>query len=149
MAAVESHELGREIDWVALEFRLTALARHQDFRQSANMSARSVGYARWTRTLNKGLDLGPTLGERLIREITEYSGITVLELVISFMDDLQSRGVAFALEHFGADNTAIRYFKDLLFDILKIDVQFISKIDRAVVKVMLANGRHFDMFRSG
>ena len=71
MATVESHELGREIDWVALKFSLTALARHQDFRQSANMSARSVGYARWTRTLNKGLDLEPTVGERLIWEITE------------------------------------------------------------------------------
>ena len=65
------------------------------------------------------------------------------------MDDLQSRGLAFALEHFGAGNTAIRYFKDLLFDILKIDGQSISKIDRAVVKVMLANGRHFDIFRGG
>lgn len=151
MAAVETQELGREIDCAALEFGLTALFRHPDLRLSINMSARSIGYSRWMRTLKKGLDLGPTVGERLILEITESSAMTVPELVIGFMDDMQSRGVAFALDHFGAGNTAIRYFKDLLFDILKIDGQFIRKIDhdadnQALLKVFQGIGRHFDMF---
>ena len=151
MDAVEAHELGREIDSASLEFGLVALARHPELRLSINMSARSIGYPRWMRTLKKGLDLGPTVGERLILEITESSAMTVPELVSSFMDDMQGRGVAFALDHFGAGNTAIRYFRDLLFDILKIDGQFIRKIDQdvdnqALVKVLQGVGKHFDMF---
>ena len=149
--AIEGHELGREIDCAALEFGLTALARHPDLRLAINMSARSIGYPRWVRALYRGLEAGPTVGERLILEITERSAMTVPELVIAFMDEMQSRGVAFALGDFGAGNTAIRYFKDFLFDILKIDGQFIRRIntDRdnlALVKALLGIGRHFEMF---
>jgi EAL domain-containing protein (putative c-di-GMP-specific phosphodiesterase class I) len=149
--AIESHELGREIDCAALEFGLTALARHPDLRLAINMSARSIGYPRWVRTLQRGLEAGPTIGERLILEITERSAMTVPELVITFMDEVQRKGVAFAMDDFGAGNTAIRYFKDFLFDILKIDGQFIRRIHKdpdnlALVKALLGIGRHFEMF---
>ena len=151
IGAVESHELGREIDCASLEFGLRVLAQHPDLRLSINMSARSIGYPRWVRTLKKGLDAGPTVGERLILEITESSAMTVPELVVAFMDEWHSRGVAFAMDDFGAGNTAIRYFKDFMFDILKIDGQFIRKISRdpdnqALVKALLGIGTHFEMF---
>ena len=150
MAAVEGHELGREIDCAALEFGLATLAQHPELRISINMSARSIGYARWMRVLKKGLDLGVTVGERLILEITESSAMMVPELVINFMDDLQRKGVAFALDDFGAGFTAIRYFKDFMFDILKIDGQFIRNIhldadNQALTRALLAIGRHFGM----
>lgn len=149
--AVEGHELGREIDCAALEAGLLALARHADLRLSINMSARSIGYPRWMRTLKKGLEAGPTVGERLILEITESSAMTVPELVVTFMEEWQNKGVAFAMDDFGAGNTAIRYFKDFMFDILKIDGQFIRKISRdpdnqALVKALIGIGRHFEMF---
>ena len=151
MAAIEPHELGREIDCAALEFGLTALARHPDLRLSINMSARSISYPRWMRTLKKGLDLGATVGERLILEITESSAMIVPDPVIALMDEMQRKSVAFAMDDFGAGNTAIRYFKDFLFDIVKIDGQFIRKIhanqdNRALVSALLGIGRHFDMF---
>ena len=151
MAAVEGHELGREIDCAALEFGLTTLAQHPELRISINMSARSIGYARWMRVLKNGLDLGVTVGERLILEITESSAMLVPELVINFMDGLQRKGVAFALDDFGAGFTAIRYFKDFMFDILKIDGQFIRNIhldadNQALTRALLAIGRHFEMF---
>ena len=56
--------------------------------------------------------------------------LLVPELVIAFMKDLQAEGVAFALDDFGSGYTAIRYFKDFFFDILKIDGQFIRNIHR-------------------
>ncbi len=151
MGAVEAHELGREIDCAALEMGLTTLARHPELRISINMSARSIGYPRWVRTLKKGLDLGVTVGERLILEITESSAMLVPELVINLMDDLQRKGVAFAMDDFGAGYTAIRYFKDFLFDIVKIDGQFVRNIHRdpdnqALTKALLAIGKHFEMF---
>ena len=150
MPAVEAHEIGREIVCVALDCGLTALARHPELRISINMSARSIGYPKWVRTLRKGLDLGVTVGERLILEINESSAMLVPELVLRLMDDLQAKGVAFALDDFGAGFTAIRYFKDFMFDILKIDGQFIRNIHRdpdnqALVRALISIGKHFEM----
>lgn len=151
MGAVEGHELGREIDCLAVEQGLQALARNPDIRISVNMSARSIGYARFMSTLKRGIDQNPTVGERLILEITESSAMLVPELVQSFMDEVQRKGVAFALDNFGAGFTALRYFKDFMFDILKIDGQFIHRIDsdpdnQALTRAMLTIGRHFQMF---
>ncbi len=149
--AVEGVELGREIDCAALEYGMGTLAKHRQLRISINMSARSIGYPRWLWTLKKGLERDPTVGERLILEITESSAMLVPELVLAFMDEVQRKGVAFAMDDFGAGFTAIRYFKDFQFDILKIDGQFIRNIHRdpdnqALTKALLSIGRHFEMF---
>lgn len=148
--AVEADELGRQIDCLALDIGLTTLARHSHVRLSVNMSARSVGYPRWMRILRKGLAVDKTIGERLILEITESSAMMVPELVIAFMDELQSQGVAFALDDFGAGQTAFRYFRDFFFDVIKIDGQFIRNIHRdpdnqALTRALMSIGQHFDM----
>lgn len=151
MDAVESHEIGREIDCAALEIGLAALARHPHLRLSINMSARSIGYPRWVSTLRRGLSVAPTIAERLILEITESSAMLVPEIVVAFMDDLKAEGIAFALDDFGSGYTAIRHFKDFFFDIVKIDGQFIRNIDKdrdnqALTAALLSIGRHFHMF---
>lgn len=151
MPVVEARELGREIDCIALDLGLRELALHPDLRLSINMSARSIGYPRWQKVLAQGLAAGPTVAERLILEITESSAMTVPELVVAFMEEVQGRGVAFALDDFGAGNTAIRYFKDFFFDILKIDGQFVRRIhrdpdNRALMSAMISIGKHFEMF---
>lgn len=46
---IETHEVGRIIDCLALELGLKALEDDEDLRLSINMSARSIGYKRWTR----------------------------------------------------------------------------------------------------
>jgi len=150
MADVENTETGRLIDCRALELGLSALARVPDLRLSVNMSARSVGYPRWRETLAHGLAAEPTVGERLILEITEASAMQVPELVSAFMADLARRGIAFALDDFGAGHTAFRYLKQFCFDILKIDGQFIRDVDtdpdnQVLVQALVSIGRHFDM----
>lgn len=147
---IETRETGRIIDCLALENGLSTLAEFPDLRLSINMSARSIGYARWTRTLKKGLASDPTIAERLILEITESSAMLVPELVIGFMTDLQSKGIGFALDDFGAGYTSFRFLKEFFFDILKIDGQFIHGIagnaDNQVLTAALLNiGRQFDM----
>jgi len=149
--AVESREIGREIDCLALEMGIAQLRQHAGLRLSINMSARSIGYPRWRKVLARGLASGPTIGERLILEITESSAMLVPELVIAFMEEMQRAGVAFALDDFGSGYTAIRYFKDFFFDILKIDGQFIRDIHRdpdnaALTAALLSIGKHFGMF---
>lgn len=149
--AVEPHELGREIDCLALEYGLTALARHPDLRISINLSLLSIGNAKWMTTLKRGLDLAPTIGERLILELTERSAMKSPDVVLGFMDQVQPQGVSFAMDDFGAGYTAIRHFKEFTFDVLKIDGQFTRNIHRdpdnqALTKAMLAIGKHFQMF---
>lgn len=151
MPAIEAHDLGRQIDCAALEIGLATLARHTDVRIAINMSARSIGYPQWLKTLKRGLAKSPTIGERLILEITESSAMQAPEVVCAFMDDLQSEGIAFALDDFGAGYTAFRYLKDFFFDIIKIDGQFIKNIHRdrdnqVLTQALLTIGQQFEMF---
>ncbi len=151
IGTIETTETGRIVDCLALEKGLLTLAQYPDLRLAINMSARSIGYGRWMRSLKKGLARDRTVGERLILEITESSAMVVPELVINFMGDLQAKGVSFALDDFGAGYTSFRYLREFLFDILKIDGQFIRGIatdpDNQVLTQALATiGRQFDMF---
>jgi EAL domain-containing protein (putative c-di-GMP-specific phosphodiesterase class I) len=151
IAAVEETETGRVLDCVALEMGLRTLARVPGLRLSINMSARSIGYPRWMKTLKRGIQRNPTVAERLILEITERSAMLVPELVVTFMSDLQRKGISFALDDFGAGYTSFRYLRDFYFDILKIDGQFTGGVSKnadnqVLLKALVAIGQQFDMF---
>jgi EAL domain-containing protein (putative c-di-GMP-specific phosphodiesterase class I) len=150
MSAIENSELGRQLDALALNLGLKALHENPGLRLSINMSARSIGYREWNHTLERWLKRNSTIAERLVLEITESSAMMVPELVSDFMDRLQMRGICFAMDDFGAGYTALRYFKDFFFDIIKIDRQFIQGIsedpdNQAMTSAMVAIARHFDM----
>lgn len=115
------------------------------------MSARSIGYPKWRETLDRGLSLSPTVGERLILEITEYSAMEAPDEVCSFMDDLQLKSITFALDDFGSGFTSFRYLRDFFFDIIKIDGHFIRGIhndpdSQVLAKALISIGQHFEMF---
>ncbi|NUH65756.1 EAL domain-containing protein [Sulfitobacter sp. S0837] len=150
ISSIEDTETGRQIDVLALRMGLRALHDNPGLRLSINMSARSIGYQAWNRMLRRWLDRDATIGERLILEITESSAMLVPELVADFMDQLQPYGICFAMDDFGAGHTAIRYFKDFYFDILKLDGQFIRGIahdpdNRALTAALISIATHFDM----
>lgn len=147
---VEVTETGRIIDCLALEKGLKALSEFPELRLAINMSARSIGYARWMRLLKRGLAQDPTIAERLILEITESSAMLVPEIVVGFMKDLQRQGISFALDDFGAGYTSFRFLKDFYFDILKIDGQFIRGVatdadNQVLTAALITIGRQFDM----
>jgi EAL domain-containing protein (putative c-di-GMP-specific phosphodiesterase class I) len=150
MTAVENTELGREIDCIALEMALKALTTNPSVRLSVNMSARSIGYKRWMRTLDRYLKKDETLGERLMLEISETSAMTVPELTIDFMDRLQDRNISFAIDDFGGGMTSFKYLKDFFFDAVKIDGQFIRGIhansdNQVVTRALVSVAKQFDM----
>ena len=150
IGAVETSETGRQIDCAALRLGLEALGANPKLRLAINMSARSIGYPRWTRILDRALSDDPGLGKRLILEITEASAILLPEITMAFMEDLQMRGIAFALDDFGAGFTSFRYLRDFHFDILKIDGQFIRGISRnpdnqVLARALVDIGAHFGM----
>ena len=150
MATVEQHELGRQIDCAALQMGLMALQRNPQIRVSINMSARSIAYPNWMRTLRRGLKACPTAGERLILEISEESAMVMPDIVTVFMQDLQRQGISFALDDFGAGMTSFRYLRQFLFDFIKIDGQFIRGIatspdNQCMTRALLAIAHEFDM----
>jgi len=151
MDVVETQEIGREIDCAALRNGLGALARHPALRLSVNMSARSIGYPKWTQILKRFLARDETIGDRLILEITESSAMQVPELVKTFMADLQDKGITFALDDFGAGQTSFRYLKEFYFDIIKIDGLFVRNCDtdpdnQCILNALITIGQQFDMF---
>ena len=148
---VEELETGRLIDCKALEIGLRTLACQPQLHLSINMSAHSIGYSRWLEILGKALHYDSTLGSRLILEITESSAMLVPELVMNFMQDMNQRGIRFALDDFGSGATSFRYLRDFQFDILKIDGQFMRDIEtnadnQVLVQALISIAEHFDMF---
>lgn len=147
---IETTETGRIIDCLALEKGLRALNSHPNLRLSINMSARSIGYTRWNRILNRGLSADPTVAERLILEISEMSTMLVPEIVVNFMGVFRRKGISFALDDFGAGLTSLRHLRDCYFDIIKIDGQFIRGItenpdNQVLTAAFVAIAEQFDL----
>lgn len=150
IGVIEDQDLGRQIDCVALKLGLSALRAHPTLRLSINMSARSVGYPGWMQLLRRAIKQRPDVVQRLILEITETSAMQMPEIVKIFMEDLQDKGIVFALDDFGAGYTAFRHLRHFCFDILKIDGQFARGVDsdpdnQVLCEALISLARHFDM----
>jgi len=146
----ETRETGRRLDCLALQEGLGTLALFPGLRLSVNMSARSIGYGPWMEVLEVGLAGEPTVAERLILEITESSAMIMPAVVSAFMKRMQAKGICFALDDFGAGYTSFRYLRDLMFDIIKIDGQFIrgghaDPDNQVLAQALVDISRHFDM----
>ncbi|KIC17009.1 EAL domain-containing protein [Leisingera sp. ANG-Vp] len=151
MHVVEDKEIGREMDCLALQHGLRALDKFPNIRLSVNMSARSIGYQRWTQVLERFIKRDANLGERLVLEITETSAMAAPELVTDFMGRMQQHGIAFALDNFGAGTTSIGSFRQFFFDAVKIDGQFVRGVhanfdNQSVVRALIGIAKQFDMF---
>jgi len=147
---VETQEAGRKLDTLALEAGIATLQEDPRLRLSINMSARSIGYPAWLRTLDCGIGEDPEIAARLIIEITERSVLAAPETVGAFMAELQTLGICFAMDDFGAGYSSLRNLRDLDFDILKIDGDFVKGIhanpdNQALTRALLSVGRHFGM----
>ena len=150
MGDVEESDLGRDIDCASLKQGFEKLRENPGLRLAINMSARSIADGRWRRILHSGLTSGD-LGNRLILEISEQSAMMLPEIVIRFMAEVQPRGVAFALDDFGAGLTAFRYLKDFFFDLAKLDKHFVRGIDtspdnQVLAEALITVAHQFEMF---
>jgi len=149
--AVSDTELGREIDCFSMRMGLERLRATPNLRLAINMSARSLADWKWRTILFGAMRENEGLGHRLILEIGEDSAMLLPEIVIRFMEELQPYGVTFSLDHFGSGHIAFSTLKDFMFDLAKIDSQYIRGIhtnpDGQVLAEALSTVAHqFEMF---
>jgi len=144
---VENTAVGRILDRKTLEMALLALRADPCLRLSVNVSTHSMRDQGW-------LDMFHTYagdsGARLILEITESAAITDVEHTTAFLRHVRQFGCSVALDDFGTGYTSFRYFRDFLFDIVKIDGSFIRDLphnpdNRILVEALTRISRHFDM----
>jgi EAL domain-containing protein (putative c-di-GMP-specific phosphodiesterase class I) len=151
MPEIEEMSLGRDIDCTTLRLGLDMLRVNPTLRLSLNVSARSIGDGAWRRTLDDGLHRSAQIGERLILEISESSAMLLHEVLIRFMEEMQPKGISFAVDGFGAGLISFRHLKDFFFDIAKIDRCFVRNISETPDNQVLAQAlitvcHQFDMF---
>lgn len=147
---IEHNSLGRMVDCCALEAGLAELATHPWLRLSVNASPLSIVDPLWQATLRYGLEEDARLAERLIVEVTETTEVADMALFAQEVNAVRQQGVSFALDDFGAGYTSFRTLKEVRFDIIKIDGQFIHDIhnngdNQALTKVLVDIADHFDM----
>ncbi|NDV02480.1 EAL domain-containing protein [Pseudoroseicyclus tamaricis] len=148
---VEETVIGRDIDVLSLKLGLMKLAQHPRLRLAINMSARSIADGAWRNELSRGIARMEGIGDRLILEISEGSAMMLPEVVTRFMAEMQPQGVHFALDDFGAGSISFSHLKDFLFDMAKVDRQFVSGIEAApdnqvIAEALITVAHQFEMF---
>lgn len=150
MPVVEETDLGRQIDVATLQLALRILRKNPKIRLSINVSARSLADSRWRRALNVGLQMEGALGRRLIFEISERSAMSLHEVLLQFMEEMQPEGIGFALDGFGAGFTSFRHLNEFLFDIVKFDKSFAKDVatnadNQVICEALMSLSKQFGM----
>lgn len=150
LPAAERYGLIREIDRmvIARVARLLGeeLPGHCDSRIALNLSAVSVVDPGMLAHIERQLARHDVDPARLIVEITETSAISDMRVARTFCRGLQALGGAIALDDFGSGFGSLQYLKQLPFDYLKIDGDFIralpaSREDQLLVQALVGVAR--------
>jgi EAL domain-containing protein (putative c-di-GMP-specific phosphodiesterase class I) len=144
LPAAERYGLVREIDRLVLGKVLALLAEDQGERGASvaiNVSTLSVTDGAMLTHIERGLARRGVDPSRLIVEVTETAAISDMGRARAFCEGVQARGCGVALDDFGSGFGSFQYLKNLPFDFLKIDGDFIrglpvSTTDQLVVKAL-------------
>ncbi len=132
MPAIERLGMAPMIDRRVLQLTFDTMRQHPTARLSVNIFPHTMQDRDWLRSFEDAVEAEPELAERLIVEVTETAAMLDIGRTKSFMNALRAHGVSFALDDFGAGNTSLRQLRDLRFDVLKIDGQFIRGIEQSL-----------------
>lgn len=142
--AAERYKLMPHIDRWVLSSVLEYAARQSKLTGSSetfciNISGPSLADDTFLEYVTRELDNSDADPASICLEITETSAIENLSRALSFIRQLRSLGVSFALDDFGNGFSSFAYLKQLPVDYLKIDGSFVhgaaeSPIDKALVE---------------
>ncbi|MDQ1636462.1 MAG: hypothetical protein QOJ32_3271 [Frankiaceae bacterium] len=113
-----------------------------------NLDGRSLGDRGFADEIERLLPA--SLASRLVFEVTETAGLPNLQAAGDFMRRIRARGVAFAIDDFGAGFGSVHHLRHLPFDYLKIDGEFVRRAagsaeDQVVVSSLVAMARGLGM----
>jgi diguanylate cyclase (GGDEF)-like protein/PAS domain S-box-containing protein len=144
LPAAERFHLATRIDRWVVATVVSWMARHRDRLThvstiAVNLSGQSIGDAAFLRHVNEILEATDFDAGKLCFEITETAAITSMAEAKAFILAMQSHGIRFALDDFGAGASGFGYLKTLPVDYLKIDGQFVrdlmdDPLDRAAIR---------------
>lgn len=121
----------RDVDRWVFEEVVRILAAHP-LKLAVNVSGRTVeagGFVEFAREVLQRHGVDPS---RLIVEITETAAVGDLVDARTFIAELRRLGCKIALDDFGSGYSSFAYLKHLRTDLVKIDGQFVHRIDQEV-----------------
>ena len=144
--AAEKLGLVHLLDRRVLDLVISTMAENPVPSIAFNVSAETTTDDEWRDRLMELLGSHPTIGPRLLVEITETAAPGELHAGSDFVAALRGQGVRVALDDFGAGQTSFRTLRALGVDLVKIDGDFVAGItrvpeDRAFVRAIAGLAR--------
>jgi diguanylate cyclase (GGDEF)-like protein len=134
--------LERLLDHRVLELLVAEMAAVPGLHASVNVAPVSTTDPDWWSALGALLRANPSVGGRLIVEITESAAIHDIDDTRGFVSRVKDLGCRIAIDDFGSGYTSFRNLRKLGVDILKIDGAFIQRLtqsddDRAFAQALI------------
>src|SRR6185295_16373577 len=107
------------------------LANSPDVQLSLNISPNTTTDPEWWGSMDAAMRANPSIGQRLIVEITETAAIQDIDDVRGFVTRLKNHGCRIAIDDFGAGYTSFRNLRKLGVDIIKVDGAFVQNVVRS------------------
>jgi len=146
----ERYDLIHELDeWVATE-AIKLVKREQAEGRSGsveiNVSGKSLGNERLLEIVESEIKRAQIDPSRLIFEVTETAAIAHMALAREFAERLKALGCRFALDDFGAGFGGFFYLKQIPFDYLRIDREFVThcrhnRTDQLIIEALVSLAR--------
>jgi EAL domain-containing protein (putative c-di-GMP-specific phosphodiesterase class I)/GGDEF domain-containing protein len=119
-------------------------------RVAVNLSARQLLDPGLKTKIERTLARHGLGAEALELELTETATMADAERTHHLFGELRAMGISLAVDDFGSGYSSLSYLKNLPFDKLKIDREFVSQIDqrrdsRAICRALIELGRGLDL----
>jgi Amt family ammonium transporter len=121
-----------------------------DLKVAVNLSAKQLTDKGLRQKVERTLHRHDLMPKALELELTETAAMADAERTVALFSELREMGVSLAIDDFGAGYSSMSYLKNLPFDKLKIDREFVTDVDqrrdsRAICRAMIELGRGLDL----
>ena len=143
MADIDRYVVGHAIRFLA------GLPPHRRPQLEVNLSAVSLADSTLADWVADSLRRYGVAAAKLIFEITETVAIANMQLAARTVRQLRNRGCGFALDDFGVGVSSFYYLRELPFDVLKIDGEFVRNLasnrsNQLIVRAMIDTAHGLD-----